>query len=140
VHTSSASATSVAVLYPLLCARLFWAPDFVTHRTALYGVPIYMTMTPDLIAQILRYHYAERWPVGTISSQLSVHRESVIRVLTQAGASPIIPAQRLGRHTLSALYRADLKAVPQPHRQSPLRHGRGARLWRSPRPLSPPHR
>ena len=53
-----------------------------------------MTMTPDLIAQILRYHYAERWPVGTISSQLSVHRESVIRVLTQAGASPIMPAQR----------------------------------------------
>ena len=46
------------------------------------------------MAQILRYHHAERWPVGTISSQLNVHRETVIRVLTQAGASPIIPAQR----------------------------------------------
>lgn len=53
-----------------------------------------MTIAPDLTAQILRYHHAERWPVGTISSQLNVHRETVIRVLTQAGASPIIPAQR----------------------------------------------
>ena len=53
-----------------------------------------MTIAPDLTAQILRYHHAERWPVGTISSQLNVHRETVIRVLIQAGASPIIPAQR----------------------------------------------
>lgn len=53
-----------------------------------------MTIAPDLTAQILRYHHAERWPVGTISSQLKVHRDTVIRVLTQAGASPIIPAQR----------------------------------------------
>ncbi len=53
-----------------------------------------MTITLDLTAQILRYHHAERWPVGTISSQLNVHRETVIRVLIQAGASPIIPAQR----------------------------------------------
>ena len=53
-----------------------------------------MTISPELIAQILRYHHAERWPAGTISSQLSVHRETVMRVLTQAGASPIIPAQR----------------------------------------------
>ena len=48
-----------------------------------------MTIVPDLTAQILRYHHAERWPVGTISSQLGVHRETVIRVLTQAGASPV---------------------------------------------------
>jgi DNA-binding transcriptional regulator LsrR (DeoR family) len=53
-----------------------------------------MTITPDLTARILRYRHAERWPVGTISSQLNVHRETVIRVLTQAGASPIVPAQR----------------------------------------------
>jgi transposase len=53
-----------------------------------------MTIAPDLSAQILRYHHAERWPVGTISSQLNVHRETVIRVLMQSGASPIIPAQR----------------------------------------------
>ncbi|MDP3412065.1 MAG: IS21 family transposase, partial [Polaromonas sp.] len=47
-----------------------------------------------LTAQILRYHHAEHWPVGTISSQLGVHRETVMRVLTQAGAAPIVPAQR----------------------------------------------
>ena len=28
----------------------------------LSGVPIYMTSTPDLTAQILRYHHAERLP------------------------------------------------------------------------------
>jgi transposase len=53
-----------------------------------------MTTTPDLTAQILRYHHAERWPVGTISSQLSVHRETVMRVLTQAGVTPIVQAPR----------------------------------------------
>jgi hypothetical protein len=53
-----------------------------------------MAISPELTAQILRYHHAERWPVGTISSQLGVHRETVMRVLTQAGAAPIVPAQR----------------------------------------------
>jgi transposase len=53
-----------------------------------------MAISPELKAQILRYHHAERWPVGTISSQLGVHRETVMRVLTQAGAAPIVPAQR----------------------------------------------
>lgn len=53
-----------------------------------------MSITPELIAQILRYHHAEHWPVGTISSQLGVHRETVMRVLTQAGAAPNVPAQR----------------------------------------------
>jgi transposase len=53
-----------------------------------------MTITPDLIAQILRYHHAERWPAGTISSQLNVHRETVMRVLTQAGVTPIVQAKR----------------------------------------------
>lgn len=53
-----------------------------------------MTITPELTAQILRYHHAERWPVGTISSQLNVHRDTVMRVLTQAGVVPIVPVQR----------------------------------------------
>lgn len=53
-----------------------------------------MAISPELTAQILRYHHAEHWPVGTISSQLGVHRETVMRVLTQAGAAPIVPAQR----------------------------------------------
>jgi transposase len=53
-----------------------------------------MAISPDLIAQILRYHHAEHWPVGTISTQLGVHRETVMRVLSQADAAPIVPAQR----------------------------------------------
>lgn len=53
-----------------------------------------MTITPELLAQILRYHHAERWPAGTISTQLGVHRETVMRVLTQAGVAPNMQAQR----------------------------------------------
>ena len=44
-----------------------------------------MPISPDLEAQILRYHHAEHWPVGTIARQLGVHRDTVDRVLTQAG-------------------------------------------------------
>lgn len=44
-----------------------------------------MPLTPETEAQILRYHHAERWPVGTIASQLNLHRDSVVRVLAQAG-------------------------------------------------------
>jgi transposase len=48
-----------------------------------------MTLTPETEAQILRYHHAERWPIGTIASQLQVHRDSVARVLAQAGLPPL---------------------------------------------------
>jgi transposase len=34
---------------------------------------------------ILRLHHVEKWPVGTIASQLSVHHDVVRRVLRQAG-------------------------------------------------------
>ena len=44
-----------------------------------------MALTPETEAQILRYHHAERWPIGTIATQLQVHRDSVARVLAQAG-------------------------------------------------------
>lgn len=44
-----------------------------------------MALTPETEAQILRYHYAERWPIGTIATQLNLHRDSVARVLAQAG-------------------------------------------------------
>jgi hypothetical protein len=33
-----------------------------------------MALTPELEAQILRHHHAERWPIGTIATQLQVHR------------------------------------------------------------------
>ena len=44
-----------------------------------------MALTPETEAQILRYHHAERWPVGTIARQLDLHRDTVARVLAQAG-------------------------------------------------------
>lgn len=40
---------------------------------------------PDLEAQILRLHHAEKWPFGTIARQLHVHHSTVRRVLAQAG-------------------------------------------------------
>jgi len=40
---------------------------------------------PEVEAEILRLFHAERWPVGTIASQLSVHHAVVRRVLAQAG-------------------------------------------------------
>jgi transposase len=58
-----------------------------------------MTIAPDLAAQILRLHDAEKWRVGTIARQLHVHRDTVRRVLarnphgctTQGPASPSLP-------------------------------------------------
>ena len=44
-----------------------------------------MVMSPDIEAQILRYHHAEKWPIGTIARQLHVHHSVVRRVLAQAG-------------------------------------------------------
>src|SRR5271170_4579711 len=46
---------------------------------------IAVTIPPDIEAQILRYYHAERWRVGTIAKQLRVHRDTVARVLAQAG-------------------------------------------------------
>ena len=39
----------------------------------------------ELEAMILRLHHVEKWPVGTIASQLTVHHDVVRRVLRQAG-------------------------------------------------------
>jgi transposase len=36
-------------------------------------------------AEILRLHHAEKWPIGTLASQLGVHHSTVRRVLAQAG-------------------------------------------------------
>lgn len=44
-----------------------------------------MMMPPDIEAQILRYHHAEKWTVGTIARQLHIHHSVVRRVLAQAG-------------------------------------------------------
>ena len=42
----------------------------------------------DIEAEILRLHHAEKWPVGTIASQLHLHHSIVTRVLSQAGLQP----------------------------------------------------
>ncbi len=44
-----------------------------------------MALSPETEAEILRRHHADRWPVGTIAAQLHLHRDSVARVLAQAG-------------------------------------------------------
>jgi transposase len=40
---------------------------------------------PEVEAEILRLHHAEKWPVGTIATQLRVHHSVVRRVLARAG-------------------------------------------------------
>ena len=53
-----------------------------------------MALTPETEAQILRSYHAERWPVGTIARHLHVHRDSVARVLGQAGLPRLGPSLR----------------------------------------------
>ena len=56
-----------------------------------------MAIAPELRAQILRLYQAERWRVGTIASQLHLHRDTVKRVLAQACVmrcdAPLRPSQ-----------------------------------------------
>ena len=49
-----------------------------------------MALTPEIETQILRYYHAEHWPIGTIATQLHVHRDSVARVLSQQVSTPAI--------------------------------------------------
>lgn len=44
-----------------------------------------MSITPEQEAEILRYYYAEKWRIGTISAQLNIHHYAVERVLRQEG-------------------------------------------------------
>src|SRR5271165_5473819 len=53
-----------------------------------------MVIAPNIEAQILRYHHAEKWTVGTIARQLHVHHSVVRRVLAQAGLPRIGPPPR----------------------------------------------
>ena len=46
-----------------------------------------MTVSKETEASILRLYHAEKWPVGTISSQLAVHHSVVQRVLCQDGVA-----------------------------------------------------
>ncbi len=44
-----------------------------------------MTISKELEAKILRYHFVEHWGPHTIAAQLGVHHSTVDRVLSQAG-------------------------------------------------------
>ncbi len=44
-----------------------------------------MTISAELEGKILRYHYVEKWRIGTIARQLNIHHNVVRRVLFQAG-------------------------------------------------------
>ncbi len=54
-------------------------------------------MTPsELEAEVVRLHFVEHWPVGTIAAQLGVHRDVVERVLGLGGArTGALPRPRL---------------------------------------------
>jgi transposase len=71
-----------------------------------------MATSPEIEAQILRYYHAEKWRVGTIASQLRVHRSVVQRVLAQAG----LPTSRAARPSridpYLPLIRATLERFP----------------------------
>jgi transposase len=49
-----------------------------------------LVIPTELSIQILRLYRAERWRVGTIATQLQVHRDTVKRVLAQAGEEPAL--------------------------------------------------
>lgn len=44
-----------------------------------------MAISEELEAKILRYYHVEKWLVGTIATQLSIHHGTVERVIAQAG-------------------------------------------------------
>jgi transposase len=51
-----------------------------------------LVISVELSAQILRLYQAEQWRIGTIARQLHVHRDTVRRVLAQAGVpAPVLP-------------------------------------------------
>ena len=53
-----------------------------------------MSISEQLRADILRYHFVEQWRIGTIATQLGVHHSTVERVISQAGMPKVERAQR----------------------------------------------
>ena len=48
-----------------------------------------MTISKELEAKVLRYHFVEKWRINTIARQLNLHHTTVSRVLAQAGVQPV---------------------------------------------------
>ena len=55
----------------------------------------------ELEQKILRLHFAEHWPIGTIAKQSGVHHTTVRRVLSQAG---VVEARKPERPSIAAPY------------------------------------
>jgi IS30 family transposase len=45
-------------------------------------------------AEIVRLYHGEKWPIGTIASQLGLHHTTVQRVLRQTGIDPKVVEKR----------------------------------------------
>lgn len=53
-----------------------------------------MAIDQTLEAKILRYHFVEKWPTGTIAKQLCIHHSVVDRILSHAGLPKIERTRR----------------------------------------------
>jgi transposase len=51
-------------------------------------------MTDETEAEIMRLYHGEKWPIGTIASQLGLHHTTVQRVLRQTGVDAKVVAPR----------------------------------------------
>src|SRR5271155_4169830 len=86
LRTASADRDGTVIAAAVAVRSLFAATS--CNAAAARGVieeDVAVTIPPDIEAQILRYYHAERWRIGTIAKQLRVHRDTVARVLAQAG-------------------------------------------------------
>jgi len=54
-----------------------------------------LTISKELEAKILRYHFVECWGPHTIATQLGIHHSAVARVLSQAGMPKAERTQRV---------------------------------------------
>jgi len=72
-----------------------------------------MKSTSELEAEIVRLHYAEHWPVGTIATQLETHPDQVRRGGGGGGrgARPRDPAISCFRRASSSVVRSGWLSV-----------------------------
>jgi transposase len=73
----------------------------------------------ETVARIRHLHHAERWPVGTIATQLGLHHETVERALAEQS-----PAQPVPRPSRFDPYAAFVREVLEKHPRL-----RATRIW-----------
>lgn len=54
-----------------------------------------MSISKELEAKILRYHFVERWSVNTIAVQMGIHHTTIDRELCHAGLPKVERARRV---------------------------------------------